>query len=70
MSVLNTCVVSDLNGLDTYTFCAVYEQNSVMARHERTKYMHALLACYTVCNVIRDYIHCSHVCRKYLMKIL
>ena len=36
VSVLNTY------HLDAYTLCAVHEQDSVVARHKRTNYMHAI----------------------------
>ena len=53
-------MVNDLNGLDTYTLCTVHEQDSVVARHKRTNYMHTI-ACvlYIACNVIHAYI--AHV---------
>ena len=43
LSVLNTYVVHDLNGLDAYTLCAMHEQESVVARHERTNYTYAIV---------------------------
>ena len=39
VSILNTYAVNDLNSLNPYTSCTVHEQNSGMARHERTNYM-------------------------------
>ena len=41
VSVLNTYVVHDLNGLDAYILCIVHEQDSVVAMHKRTNYMNA-----------------------------
>ena len=39
LSVLYTYVIHDdqlcLNGLDTYVFCTVHEQDSVVAKHKR-----------------------------------
>ena len=45
VSALNIymCTVQDLNGLDAYTSCTVHEQDSVVARHERTNYTHAIV---------------------------
>ena len=40
--VLNKYVVHDLNSFNAYTFCTVHEQDSVVVRHERTNYMHAI----------------------------
>ena len=37
--ILNTHAVHDLNSLDAYTLHTVYEQASVVARHEITNYM-------------------------------
>ena len=42
VSVLNMYVVHYLNGLDAFTLCTVHEQDSVVARHERTNYTHAI----------------------------
>ena len=42
VTVLNTYNVHDLNSLDTYSSCTVHEQDSVVARHERTNYTHAI----------------------------
>ena len=42
VAVINTSVVHDLNNLDAYTLCIEYEQDSVVTRHERTNYMHAI----------------------------
>ena len=42
VSVLNMYAVRDLNSLDAYTLCTVHEQDSVVARNERTKYTHAI----------------------------
>ena len=42
VSILNTFVVHDLNGLDAYTLCTVHEQDPVMARHERRNYTCAI----------------------------
>ena len=38
VSILNTYVVLDLNGLDAYTLCTLHEQDSVVARHEKINY--------------------------------
>ena len=38
VSILNTYIANDLNGLDTYTLCTVHEHDSVVASHERTNY--------------------------------
>ena len=43
VAVINTSVVHDLNNLDAYTLCIEYEQDSVVARHERTNYTHAIV---------------------------
>ena len=42
VSVLNMYIVHDLNGLDANTSCTVHEQDSVVARHEKRNYMHAI----------------------------
>ena len=43
VTVLNTYNVHDLNNsLDTYSSFTVHEQDSVVARHERTNYTHAI----------------------------
>ena len=42
VAVLNTCIVHDLNGLDTYTLYTVHEQDSVVARYKRTNYTSAI----------------------------
>ena len=44
MSVLNTYVDYDLNGLDTYTSSTMYEQDLVMVQGKRTDYayMHTI----------------------------
>ena len=39
VSILIMYVVHDLNSLDAYTSCTVHEQDSVVARHERTNYI-------------------------------
>ena len=44
VSVLNTHIVHDLNGLDTYTLCTLHERDSVVARHERTNMCYCLRA--------------------------
>ena len=41
-AVLNMSAVNDLNKLDIYTLCIEYEQDSVVVRHERTNYTHAI----------------------------
>ena len=41
MAILNTYTVHDWNGLDAYTLHTVHEQDSVVARHERTNYTRA-----------------------------
>ena len=35
VSVLNLCIVHDLNSLEAYTSCTVHEQDSVVVRHKR-----------------------------------
>ena len=42
VAALSTCIVHHLNGLDTYTSCTVHEQDSVVARHEKTNYIRAI----------------------------
>ena len=42
VSVLNIHIVHDLNSLGAYAACTVHEQNSMVARHERTNYTHAV----------------------------
>ena len=42
VAVLNTHAVHDLTGLDAYTLRTVHVQDSVMARHERKNYVHAI----------------------------
>ena len=42
VSILNTYVVHYLNGLNIYASCTVLEQDSVVARHERTNYTCAI----------------------------
>ena len=57
VSILNMYVVHDLNGLDTYTLCTVHEQDSVVVRHKRTNYTHAIAhMLYTASNMIHTYI--------------
>ena len=56
MVVLNTYAVHDFNGLDAYTLRTVYEQDSVVAMHERKTTCVLLLTCYTARNVIHAYI--------------
>ena len=62
VSVLNTYVVHDdqlyLNNLDVYTLCTVHLQDSVVARHLRTNYMHAI-ACVLYSMQHDMYIYCS-----------
>ena len=42
VAVLNKYAVNDLNGLDAYTGCTMHKQDSVVARHERKNYVHAI----------------------------
>ena len=59
MSIFNMYVVHNFNGLDVYTSCIVHEQNSVVARDDRTNYTHAIARMlYTACNMIHAYIAC------------
>ena len=44
VSISNMYVLHDLNNSDPYTSCSMYEQDSVVARHERTNYM-CTIAC-------------------------
>ena len=61
-------IVHDLNNLDAYTLCPVHEQDSVLARHERVNYTHAI-ACviYTAHSVIHASmcVYCSCAICKY-----
>ena len=41
VAVLNTCIVHDLNGLDTYTLYTEHQQDLVVARYKRTNYTSA-----------------------------
>ena len=40
--LLNKYVVNDLNGLVPYTLCTVLEYGSVVVRHKKTNYTHAI----------------------------
>ena len=42
------CVVHYLNVMDTYTFCTVHEQDSVVARHKRTNFIYAIYTAYNM----------------------
>ena len=54
VSILNTYIVHDLNGLDANTLCTVHEQDPVMARHERRNYTRAIV--HMLYNIIHAYI--------------
>ena len=58
VAVLNTYVVHDLNNLDAYSLRTVHKQDSMVVRHNRINYMHAILACCTVHSIIRAYTAC------------
>ena len=42
VAVLGTYIVHDLNGLEAYILRTVHEQDTVVVKHERTKYTHAI----------------------------
>ena len=63
MSVLNTYVVHDLNSLDAYTLHTVHEQDSVVARYERTSYVHAWYCLHAIQHVIL-YMHTLLMCNS------
>ena len=42
VSILNTYVAHDLNGLGTYNPFTVHEQDTIVARHKRTNLIHAI----------------------------
>ena len=42
VAVLNIYALHDLNGLDAYSSCSVYEQDSVVAKHKKENYVHAI----------------------------
>ena len=44
VTTLNTYIVHDLNGFDSYTSCTMHEQDSVVTRHRKTNYTH-VIAC-------------------------
>ena len=48
MAILNMYAVHNSNGLDAYTLYTVHEQDSVVARHEKTHYVYA---CYCLCAI-------------------
>ena len=65
MAILNTNTVHDLNGLDAYTLCTMHEQDSVVARHERTNYMRVIA--HMLYSTLRDTcIRCLCATHKYL----
>ena len=49
-------VVRDLNGFDAYNLCTVHEQESMVVRHERTNYTHAIAHMLYGTYVMRVYI--------------
>ena len=42
VAILSMYVVHDLYSLDAYTLHTMHEQDSVVARHKRTNYTHAI----------------------------
>ena len=71
VAILNTNTVHDLNGLECghYTLHTMHEQDSVVARHERTNYMRVIA--HMLYSMLRDTcIYCLHATHKYLTKFL
>ena len=69
MAILNTNTVHDLNGLDAYTLLTMHEDDSVVARHERTNY--TFVIAHMLYSTLRDTcIHYLRATHKYLTKFL
>ena len=69
VSVLNIYIFDDINGSNTHTLCAVYDHDSVVARHNRTKYTHAI-ASMLYSTWYDEYIHWLHATHEHLTKFL